>query len=145
MFPLLGAEGCAQQQKPFMGVLIIHLRTYNPIRASRTAQRWQRENGGIKVAGRAKQWIVGPGGSEASDELPSTLFVLWRLMWIQMDRSRMCINIYSRLPPSCQHDTHARGRKVMDRMHIFTRIAYGTTVRPWCALLANALSTRPLL
>lgn len=30
---------------------------------------------------------AGPGGSEESDELSSSLFVLRRLMWIQMDRS----------------------------------------------------------
>lgn len=43
---------------------------------------------------------AGPGGSEASDELSSRLFVLRRLMWIQMDRSREgteCASIFTRV------------------------------------------------
>lgn len=41
---------------------------------------------------------VGLGGSGASDELSSRLFVLQRLMWIQMDRGREgteCASIFT--------------------------------------------------
>lgn len=77
----------------------------------------------------------GPGGSEASDELSSRLFVLQRLMSIQMDWSREGTEWASIFPPVCltlpnmnehgdSHELHADFNKTFHSV----MTASGTTV-----------------
>lgn len=110
MFPLLGAEGCAQQQKipaiPLYGFVNNSSENLHEIHPE--CLGLYRNNNQMGVENKTSCWesetmnrhSVGPGGSEASDELSSRLFVLRRLMWIQMDRSREgteCASIFTRV------------------------------------------------
>lgn len=110
MFPLLGAEGCTQQQKipaiPLYGFVNNSSEKLHEIQPE--CPRLYGNNNQMEVENKTSCWesetmnrhSVGPGGSEASDELSSRLFVLRRLMWIQMDRSREgteCASIFTRV------------------------------------------------
>lgn len=147
MFPLLGAEGSTQQQKtpaiPFYG--FVNNSSENVHEIQPECLGLYRNNNQIGVENKTSCWesetmnrhSVGPGGSEASDELSSRLFVLRRLMWIQMDRSREGTECASIFTPVCLSlpDTGTRGdtnswmagRFFYKSFH-YVAVAYGTTV-----------------